>query len=523
MSAGSGPSCGNDAGAPSGEARHNQEMKVEWWSRPLSQWVRGLLPILAVMLLRWVLEPALEDKSAFLLFTVAVMASSIYGGVAVGVVGTVIGAVAGLFFLEMPRGAGASLVGPSRLLQLGLYLAVCAGIVYLVEALRRTRERAEGIAREQARLAHELSDAHQAKDRFLATLSHELRTPLNAIIGWTSLLRAGDLDSAGRGRALETIERNARLQNELITDLLDLSRVVAGKLRLQVRAVELFSILEGAVDTVQPAALAKGITVELRGDARPQLRGDPQRLYQVFWNLLTNAIKFTPEGGRVAVHVAQDDSVAHIRVEDNGPGIPPAFLPHVFDRFQQASGGEGGLGLGLAIVKDLVQAHGGTVGVTNRARGGGAIFDVTLPLGARTAEAGEGAAGAKSQTLKGIRVLLVDDEPDAREMMEELLKAFGAQVSSAASAAEAMALVERVQPDVLLSDIRMPGEDGLALIRRVRALPASLGSIPAAAVTAYTGDGDRRRTEDAGFQRHITKPIEPAALAATVAELALKR
>jgi signal transduction histidine kinase/CheY-like chemotaxis protein len=509
----------NDARGIAAGACH---IKTAWRKRPLSRWMRGLLPILAVVLLRWVLEPALEDKSAFLLFTVAVMASSIYGGVSVSVAATFIGALAGLYFMEMPRGAVASLVGPSRLLQLALYLAVCAGIVYLVEALRRTRERAEGIAQEQARLARELSDAHQAKDRFLATLSHELRTPLNAIIGWASLLRTGDLDEAGQRRALDTIERNTRLQKALISDLLDLSRIVAGKLRLQVEAVELLPILEGALDIVQPAALAKRISVELRANAAPHLRGDPQRLYQVFWNLLTNAIKFTPEGGRIAVDVAQDDSMARVRVEDSGPGIPPACLPHVFDRFQQASGAEGGLGLGLAIAKDLVLAHGGAVGVTNRGPGGGAIFDLSLPLGARAADVDEGAVGGESQSLKGLRVLLVDDEPDAREMMGELLKAFGAEVTSAASAAEAMVLVERVQPDVLLSDIGMPGEDGLALIRRVRALPPGQCSIPAAAVTAYTTDRDRRRAEEAGFQRHITKPIEPAALAAAVAELALK-
>ena len=377
--------------------------------------------------------------------------------------------------------------------------------------------------------------ANRAKDEFLATVSHELRTPLNAILGWTRMLRSGAVEEKAMSRALETIERNARSQTQLIEDILDVSRIIAGKLRVDIRRIDLHAVVRAAMDAVRPAADAKG--VELVADLSPdstEFVGDPDRMQQVTWNLVANSIKFTPRGGRVRVELSREQSQVQLVVTDTGAGISRDFLPHVFDRFRQADSSitrtQGGLGLGLAIVRHLVDAHGGTVQAHSDGPGTGACMTVRLPLRAVAPdEASEPPPGGAApfpqvpapQLLAGLSVLVVDDEFDARELLTAVLTSYGAAVRSAASVEEAVVLLHERVPDVLLSDIGLPGEDGYALIRRVRALGAAAGgTVPAAALTAYASADDRRRALTAGFQTHATKPIEPATLALLVASLA---
>lgn len=395
------------------------------------------------------------------------------------------------------------------------------------------------IAIENAVYAEE-RETNRIKDEFLSTLSHELRTPLNAILGWTQLLRMENLnDEASHG--LEVIERNVRAQTKLIEDLLDVSRISTGKLRLAVRAMRLVPVIEAAVDTVRPAAEAKRIALEMRlpaiGD--DHLGGDPDRLQQVVWNLLANAIKFTPSGGRVVVHCERLDGQFRVRVIDNGMGISPTFLPFVFDRFRQADStstrSHGGLGIGLTIVRHIVELHGGSVAVDSMGEGRGSTFSIVLPISALhdipSADlAGNVAASTPPAHLNGhatpfadldgMRVLVVDDEPDALELIAQVLKRAKAAVTTAGSAAEALERIEQSLPDVLVSDIAMPDADGFALIRQVRQMePNKGGQIPAIALTAYARDEDRQRALSAGFQQHLAKPVEPAELVAAVAQL----
>jgi PAS domain S-box-containing protein len=391
------------------------------------------------------------------------------------------------------------------------------------------RKRAE----EEVRAAYEQARAaNRAKDEFLATLSHELRTPLSAIVGWTHMLRTGQLDPATAARAVETIDRNARVQTQLISDILDVSRIVSGKLHLEVRPLELASTIAAALDTVRPSADAKGVTLvsTLEPVAMP-VSGDPDRLQQVVWNLLANAIKFTPRGGRVELRLRRANTHAEIVVQDTGPGIPRAFLPHVFERFRQADGSStrahGGLGLGLAIVRHLVEAHGGTVRADNVTEGTGSVFTVRLPvmgheppLLAAPPEV-PALTVQRSKDLEGLRILVVDDEADTRDMVSAILKSQGAQVEVAGSAADALAALPGARPHILVSDVEMPGQDGYELIRKVRLLPAEAGGkVPAAALTAYARPEDRMRALLAGFQIHVPKPVQPAELVAVVASLA---
>jgi PAS domain S-box-containing protein len=391
----------------------------------------------------------------------------------------------------------------------------------------------------QERQAREAAQAaNRAKDEFLATLSHELRTPLNAMIGWTRMLRTRALPPHKVQKALETIERNARTQAELIEDILDVSRIITGKLRIEIKPVELPSIIDAAIDAVRPAAEAKTITIEKHtGELPARFAADGARLQQVIWNLLSNAIKFTPAGGRIDVRAGLEGGQVAIAVQDSGRGISPEFKPYVFDRFRQhdssSKRSHGGLGLGLAIVRHLVELHGGTVHCDNVSEGHGALFTVRLPARGVAVSEREGALapvreGAAlpavddgSVSLSGVSVLLIEDDPDARELLTEVLQQYGASVIAAASADEALALVERARPHVLLSDIGLPGADGYALISRVRALPAERGGrTPAAAITAYASSDDARRALGAGYQRHAPKPIQPAVLARLVKELA---
>jgi PAS domain S-box-containing protein len=393
------------------------------------------------------------------------------------------------------------------------------------------------LAREQE-ARQDAEAANRLKDEFLATLSHELRTPLNAIMGWAHLLRTGTLDEATAARAMETIDRNAKAQNQLINDILDVSRIITGKLHLAMQPLELAPVVEAALETLRPAAEAKKIRLEASLEpAAGTLSGDPDRLQQVVWNLLSNAIKFTPKGGRVQVRLRRVDAQAVIVVADSGPGISPEFLPHVFERFRQGDASTTrshvGLGLGLAIVRHLVELHGGTVEASSPGEGQGSTFSVRLPLinarrpEERTApDAKEAAATgvAAAPQLGGLRVLIVDDDVEGREAMAAVLQNRGAKVIAASTSEEALEAMGREHPDVLLSDIEMPGEDGHSLIRKVRALPPDRGGdIPAAALTAYARGEDREKALLAGFQVHVSKPVQPDELTAIISELAGRR
>jgi signal transduction histidine kinase len=403
------------------------------------------------------------------------------------------------------------------------------------EQLRRITQ--SMLQREQ-RAREDAEAASRTKDEFLATISHELRTPLNAILGWARMVRTGSLDPARLSLAMETIERSAQAQAKLIGDILDVSRIVTGKLRLQMAGMNLSAIVTEAIETVRLAAQAKGI--ELRWEpscADVPMRGDPSRMQQVVWNLLSNAVKFTPKGGRVQVRLEQDGESARLTVADTGVGIASEFLPFVFDRFRQGNATmtrtHEGLGLGLSIVKHLVELHGGQVKAESPGHGQGAEFVVQLPVGSATEErsAIHEVAPFRSEDvarpaapnlpyLGGVRVLFVDDHPEARALAEALFEQCGAAVVAVESVEQAMEALRECVPDVLISDIGLPGEDGYSLIRRVRALdPAAGGAIPAIALTAYARPEDERRSRQEGFHVHLAKPIEPDELAALVADL----
>ncbi|HEV3002830.1 MAG TPA: ATP-binding protein, partial [Pirellulales bacterium] len=401
------------------------------------------------------------------------------------------------------------------------------------EAVLTQLARMASIAIENVLNAH-AREANRLKDEFLATLSHELRTPLSALLGWTQLLRTGALDEQESAHGLEVIERNVLAQARLIDDLLDVSRIIAGKLRLKPCRVPLGPVVEAALDVVRRSADAKQLALEMHPGAEPcEVMGDPDRLQQAVWNLLVNAVKFTPPGGRVRVRLDRSGDEAQIEVSDTGEGIAPEFLPRIFDRFRQAEGGtkrsHGGLGLGLAIVRHIVELHGGCVRAASAGLGHGATFWVSLPLAPAVA-AGESpveqeAAGAETPmnnqvSLSGVRLLVVDDDGDSRQTIARLLGHYGAAAETASGACEALRMLAARPPDVLISDIGMPGEDGYDLIRQVRALPAAEGgAVPALALTAFARDEDSQRALAAGFQRHIAKPVEPAELAVVIAEL----
>jgi len=403
---------------------------------------------------------------------------------------------------------------------------------YLRELKMSEAEREKILLREQAARA-EAEAANRLKDEFLSTLSHELRTPLTSIIGWTNLMRAGQVRGEVQAQALETIERNAKIQSRLIDDLLDLSRIISGKLLLEAREVNLDTVVSNSIEVVRPAANAKGI--QLTYECEPggkTISGDSARLQQVAWNLLSNAVKFTPEGGRVSVRLAREGARVRFSVSDTGRGIAPEFLPHVFDRFRQADSATtrayGGLGLGLAIVRHLAELHGGEVKAESAGEDRGSTFSVAFPLAQAAApcscqqdEAAETAFGLdRPEGLAGVRVLVVDDEQDTRSLISTVIAQTGAEVTACASAGEALEKLKTWRPHVLMSDIGMPGEDGYALIQKVRALPPERGGrTPAAALTAYARDEDRGRALAAGYQLHIAKPFNPSELLAAVSDL----
>jgi PAS domain S-box-containing protein len=395
----------------------------------------------------------------------------------------------------------------------------------ITERLQAEQERERLLEREQA-ARKEAETANRIKDEFLAVLSHELRSPLNPILGWSRLLRNGKLDAAKTIQALETIERNAKLQTQLIEDLLDVSRILQGKLSLDMAAVNLALTIEAALETVRLAAQAKSIHIQMQLDTNiGHVLGDAARLQQVVWNLLSNAVKFTPAGGQVNIWLERIGSQAQIQVRDNGKGIPRDFLPHVFEYFRQADSTTtrkfGGLGLGLAIVHHLVELHGGTVAVDSPGEGQGATFTVQLPLMPSHNQIPQDNPQAMPLAhLSGLRVLIVDDEPDIRVLVAFILEQAGATVSVAASASEALSLIEQSLPDVLICDIGMPNIDGYMLLRQLRTLPPEQGGqIPAIALTAYAGEYDQKQAMAAGFQQHLSKPIEPEELVRAISTL----
>lgn len=423
---------------------------------------------------------------------------------------------------------GTPMFGPG-----GTFTGYMGGCVDIHER-KQTEQESEARLRQEQAARSEAERIALLKDEFLATVSHEMRTPLTAILGWAQLLRRGTLDEKSFPQAIETIERNARTQAQLIDDLLDMSHILSGRLRIDVQRVRLPDIIEAALANAEPAAAAKRIRiVRVLDTSTSPVSGDPIRLQQVIWNLLNNAIKFTPADGKITVTLARVDSHLEVSVSDSGEGISTEFLPHVFDRFRQAnataSRKHGGLGLGLAIVKQLIELHGGSVRAESPGPGQGASFTIHLPISAvsggnyrESLTANDTALDLRDEpmpSLAGSDVLVVDDDRDTREMLRSVLERSGAQVRTAASVEEAIAAFDQRSPHILVSDIGMPGEDGYSLIRKVRERPAGTG-IPALALTAFARSEDRRRAISAGFQMHLAKPVEPAEFVTIIASLA---
>lgn len=400
---------------------------------------------------------------------------------------------------------------------------------YITELQHSEEARGQLLLRAE-RARSEAEAANRIKDEFLATLSHELRTPLTSLLGWSSVLREAKRDEKVLNQGLEAIDRNARVQAQLIDDLLDVSRIVSGKLNLEVRPLDITSVTRAAINVVGPAADAKGISLDYFAEpGLGAISADSARLHQIIWNLLSNAVKFTPHGGKICIRVEQDGADVRVTVKDTGQGIETEFLPRVFDRFLQADSSTtrsfGGLGLGLAIVRHLVELHGGTVSAQSEGLNKGATFSATFPLLAERVEpyttSPSETNGLDHHSLDGLRVLLVDDEAEAREIISTVMTRTGAEVTACHSASEALATLLEWKPDVILSDIAMPDEDGYSFIGKVRSLPREKGGeTPAAALSAYARDVDRRQALAAGYQMHIAKPIAATQLVTMVARLA---
>ena len=419
----------------------------------------------------------------------------------------------------------------------GKLVSVLSLVLNVTSRKLAEEERAALLVRERDARRH-AEEADRLKDEFLATLSHELRTPLTSILGWASMIRNGEVEGPSAERAIETIERNARSQARLIDDLLDVSRIITGNLRLELNPLNLVPIVEAAVDALRPTADAKGLELTTEFSSACLVRGDANRLRQVIWNLLSNAIKFTPRGGGVQIVLDCVDGIVRLKVSDTGEGISAEFLPYVFDRFRQAEGSisrrQGGLGLGLAVVRHLVELHGGNVSAESSGLGSGSTFTVDLPMAqerrdpARAEERRKEVERRRSLTgnkvrLDGIHVLLVEDDDDSRKLIGTMLKQHGAQVSSAASAKDAFTLFCGKLPDVVISDIGMPDEDGYELIQRIRALSEKAGGLtPAIALTGYATRKDRERSLASGYQLHIAKPIEQSQLVSAISSLVKK-
>jgi signal transduction histidine kinase/ActR/RegA family two-component response regulator len=475
---------------------------------------------------RFLLKSALGNVAPLVMFTLSVMVSAWYGGLGPGLLATALSLFLGDYFFIAE--SVAERIEEAIFLGIGVSISILSQTRLSLLAKRQQLLASERDARKAA------EDANRLKDEFLCTVSHELRTPLTAINGWALMLRAGHLDAAQAGRALEAIVRSAKAQNELIDDLLDVSRIIAGSAPLYVAPLNLGSVIEAAIETVRPAVEAKGIHLSALLDPIAEtMSGDAKRIQQVVWNLLSNAVKFTPNGGRVEVRLKRANSGVEIIVADNGQGIKPEFLPYVFERFRQEDSGtnrqQGGLGLGLAIARHIVELHGGTVHAASGGPGKGATFTVALPIAAvypvtaeelRVNVAGAGLAPENPPSLAGVRALFVDDEADARELIAMMLAEGGAEVRTAVSATEALASCDEWRPDVLISDIGLPGEDGYMLIKKLRTQESERGGhIPAIALTAYGRREDRLRALSVGYEYHLPKPVDPAELLAVVASL----
>jgi len=482
---------------------------------------------------RFLLNSTLGDAAPLLMFTLSVMVAAWYGGLGPGLLATALGAILGDYFFIAPL-YSFHIHSVSELIVVVIFLGIGIAISILSQArLSLLEKRQQLLASERdARTAAE--DANRLKDDFLSTVSHELRTPLTAINGWAAMLRSGRLDAAQVDRAIEIIVRNAGSQKQIIDGLLDVSRIITGRMSLDVAPLKLGSVIEAAIEAVQPAVEAKGIQLSAMLDSTAEtVSGDAERLQQVVWNLLSNAVKFAPKGGRVEVRLERADSHVEIAVADNGRGIKPEFLPYVFERFRQEDSGmnrqQGGLGLGLAIVRHIVEMHGGTVHAASEGPGKGATFTVALPIAAARpvspeelrAKAPVGRLAPENPpSLAGVRALFVDDEADARELIAMMLAHGGAEVRTAVSAPEALAVCDEWRPDVLISDIGLPGEDGYTLMKKLRARESERGGhIPAIALTAYGRREDCLRALSVGYERHIPKPVDPEELLAVVASL----
>lgn len=408
-------------------------------------------------------------------------------------------------------------------------------VAKLAEALALADAEKQRLLENERVARNEAERASQLKDEFLATLSHELRTPLNAILGWSQLILSGNMKNEDIHRGLETIERNARAQNKLIEDLLEMSSIISGKVRLDMQQLDVVSLIEAAIESVKPTAQAKGVALQKKIAPRINpIIGDPNRLQQIFWNLLSNSLKFTPKGGKIEVVVEQSSSFLEIRINDSGLGIAPEFMPYVFDRFRQGDASltrqYGGLGLGLAIVKQLVELHGGAVRAESAGAAQGSSFVVHLPLSVADNVKNEPAPtlreyfDEKNPPLTGLKVLVVDDEFDACELIKRMLTQCKANVISAASAAEGLKLLKIERPDVIISDISMPEKNGYQFIAEVRDLPEKEGGkTPAIALTAFARADDRARAMNAGYENHLPKPVDPVELITAISNLARKR
>lgn len=446
------------------------------------------------------------------------------------------GEVIGGIFLGHPQPHAFTPAHAAVVESLAAQAAIGVSRARLLRTLEAARDRAEAEAKEKERLYQEATRANQMKDVFLATVSHELRTPLTSILGWSDMLASGRLPPERMGEAIATIARSARAQAQIVEDLLDISRIVSGKLQLHIGTVEPLQVVRAAADAVRPAAMARGVRLQVHeaDDAGP-IAGDPERLQQVMWNLLSNAVKFTDSGGRVDVHVRRGPASVEIEVVDTGRGIEAAFLPRLFDRFSQLDSSStrehGGLGLGLAIVRQLVEMHGGTVSAASEGAGRGARFLVRLPVSVpawtddprttRGAPAGAASADATLPDLRGLRLLLVEDDRDTRDMLALLFESRGATVHACASVPDALLAVPDFAPGLVVSDIGMPGADGFEFIRALREQEAASGRspVPAIALTAYAQDADRARALAHGFHAHVAKPVHPAGLLAVVDSL----
>jgi signal transduction histidine kinase/CheY-like chemotaxis protein len=484
----------------------------------------------AMGVVRFTIVPLLGARITFVVFYPAILVSAWCGGFASGLLSTILSALLIGYFWLPPVGSFA-IADAGEAFALTLFVGTGVAMSAVHETLLRERRRlamARAVAQEAREAAEraerEVSAANRAKDEFLSVLSHELRTPMTAVLGWANILRTRTVDRATRTRALATIERNAQAQAQLIEDVLDVSRIVAGKLRIEPCSTDPRVAIATAVDTLRPSA--DGKQIQLHTALAPEacaIFADPSRLQQMVWNLLSNAIKFTPRGGKVELRLERIDDRARISVTDNGRGIDPRFLPHVFDRFRQADASptrsEGGLGLGLAIVKHLVELHGGRAFADSTGLGSGATFAIELPLAAEPPlkPSVPPPSDAASLNLNGTRVLVVDDEPDARELVATVLSEFGATVEVAASAAQALEVLRGRQVDVLVADISMPGENGYELMERVRGLQdgRELG-LPALALTACVSARDVMLARHAGFLAHIAKPVLPEELVRAV-------